>query len=258
MSDERRFFMEIEGSVVVVTGASSGIGLATARSFAHAGAKVVLAARSSETLNAVAEELRQQGHEALALATDMTDQVQVQHLIEATCDYYGHLDILINNAALGSAAFVADEPVDHFRQLFDVNVFGPLYAMQAAIPRMRQHGGGVIINVSSGASRAALPGLAAYGASKAALDLLSNTARKELVTENIRVITIYPPNTATNAAKHMLGDPQLLMSNLSKVLSSAGMTVVTAESVAEKIVEAARNEPDNLFLDEGLLKESVS
>jgi NADP-dependent 3-hydroxy acid dehydrogenase YdfG len=192
--------MQIQGSVVVVTGASSGIGLATARSFARAGTKVVLAARSSETINAVAEELRELGYEALALTTDVRDQTQVQHLIDATCDYYGHLDILINNAALGSAAFVADEPVDHFRQLFNVNVFGPLYAMQAAIPRMRQHGGGLIMNVSSGASRAAIPGLAAYGASKAALDLVSNTARKELATENIRVITVY---TATNAEKRI-------------------------------------------------------
>ena len=142
--------MEIQGSVVVVTGASSGIGLATVCSFARAGTKVVLAARSSETINAVAEELRELGHEALALTTDVSDQTQVQQLIDATCDYYGHLDILINNASLGSAAFVADERADHFRQLFAVNVFGPLYAMQAAIPRMRQHGGGLIINVSSG------------------------------------------------------------------------------------------------------------
>lgn len=250
--------MEIQGSVVIVTGASSGIGLATARSFAKAGAKVVLAARSSETLNAVAEELRQQGREALAIATDMTDQAQVRHLIEATCNNYGHLDILINNAALGSAGYVADEPVDHFSQLFDVNVFGPLYAMQAAIPRMRQHGGGIIMNVSSGASRVAIPGLVAYGASKAALDLMSNTARKELVTENIRVITIYPPNTATNAAKHMLGDPQLLASSLNNELSSAGMIVVAAEFVAEKIVEGARNEPYDLVLDEGLLKAELA
>jgi len=250
--------MEIEGSVVVVTGASSGIGLATARSFASAGGKVVLAARSRETINAVAEELRELGHEALAFTTDVRDQTQVQHLIEATYDYYGHLDILINNAAQGSAAFVADESVNHFRQLFDVNVFGPLYAMQAAIKRMRQQGEGLIINVSSGASRAAIPGLAAYGASKAALDLVSNTARKELATENIRVITVYPPNTATNAAKHMLGDPEFLRRRLEKVLTSAGMVVVPAEYVAEKIVEAARNEPDDLFLDEGLLKEMVS
>src|SRR5258708_12430721 len=161
MSNERRFFMQIQGSVVVVTGASSGIGLATARSFDRAGAKVVLAARSSETINAVAEELRELGHEALALATDVRDQLQVQHLIEATCDYYGHLDILINNAALGSAAFVADEPVDHFRQLFEVNVFGPLYAMQPAIPSMRQPGG-VILHIISAASIPAIPAPAPY------------------------------------------------------------------------------------------------
>jgi NADP-dependent 3-hydroxy acid dehydrogenase YdfG len=122
--------MEIQGRVVIVTGASSGIGLATARSFAQAGAKVVLAARSSETINAVAEELREFGYEALAITTDVRDQTQVQHLIDATCVYYGHLDILINNAALGSAGFVADETVDHFRQLFDVNVFGPLYSQR--------------------------------------------------------------------------------------------------------------------------------
>jgi NAD(P)-dependent dehydrogenase (short-subunit alcohol dehydrogenase family) len=206
----------------------------------------------------VAEELRELGYEALAIPTDVSDQTQVQHLIDATCVYYGHLNILINNAALGSAAFVADELVDHFRQLFDINVFGPLYAIQAAIPRMRQHGGGLIMNVSSGASRAAIPGLVAYGASKAALDLISNTARKELADENIRIITIYPPNTATNAAKHMLGDPEFLSRSLEKALTSTGMVVVPAEYVAEKIVEAARDEPEDLFLDEGLLKEMVS
>jgi NAD(P)-dependent dehydrogenase (short-subunit alcohol dehydrogenase family) len=130
--------------------------------------------------------------------------------------------------------------------------------MQATIKRMRQHGGGLIINVSSGASKAALPGLVAYGASKAALDLVSNTARKELAAENIRIITVYPPNTATNAVKHMLGDPELLRHILEEALTSIGMVVVPAEYVAEKIVEAARNEPEDLFLDEGLLKEMVS
>ncbi len=86
--------MQVPRSVVVVTGASSGIGLATARSFANAGAKVVLAARSIETLNAVAQELRQQGHEALAIATDVRDQAQVNHLIDATYEHFGQIDIL--------------------------------------------------------------------------------------------------------------------------------------------------------------------
>lgn len=250
--------MEVPGSVVVVTGASSGIGLATVRSFANAGAKVVLAARSIDTLNAVAQELRELGHEALAIATDVRDQAQVNHLIDATYEHFGHIDILINNAGQGTAGFVTDTPVDHYRQLFDLNVFGPLYAMQAAIPRMRQHGGGLIINISSGAGRLHIPGFSAYGASKAALDLISNTVRKELATENIRVITIYPPNTATDAAKNMLGDPRLLKDILGDVLKSTSMIPVTAETVAEKIVEAARTEPADLFLDEGMYKETAS
>jgi NADP-dependent 3-hydroxy acid dehydrogenase YdfG len=101
MSNERKFFMEIQGSVVVVTGASSGIGLATARSFAQAGAKVVLAARSSETINAVAEELRELGYEALAITTDVRDQTQVQHLIDKLVGYKGRADLVCSGNAGG-------------------------------------------------------------------------------------------------------------------------------------------------------------
>ncbi len=254
--------METQGSVVIVTGASSGIGLATAYSFAKAGGKVVLAARSIDTLNAAAKKLRQEGHEALAIATDVRDQAQVSHLIDATCEHFGHIDILINNAGRGTAGFLLKTPATHFHELFDLNVFGPLYAMQAAIPRMRQHGGGLIINISSGAGRRHIPGFSAYGASKAALDLISNTVREELATENIRVVTIYPPNTASDAAKNMLGDPRLtmefLMGILGNVLKSTSMVPVTAESVAEKIVEAARTEPADLFLDAGMYKEAAA
>jgi NAD(P)-dependent dehydrogenase (short-subunit alcohol dehydrogenase family) len=187
----------------------------------------------------------------------VTDQTQVNQLIEATCEHFGRVDILINNAGQTAVGFVADAPVAHFRQVFELNVFGPLYAMQAAIKRMRQHGGGLIINVSSGAGRLRVPGLSPYGASKAALDLISNTVRKELAPENIRVVTIYPPNTATDAARHMVGDPHLLMSIASKMLESTSMVPKTAEFVAEQIVEAARTEPAELFLDAGMYKEAA-
>jgi NADP-dependent 3-hydroxy acid dehydrogenase YdfG len=250
--------MEILNSVVIVTGASSGIGLATARSFAKAGGKVVLAARSIDILNTVAEEIRQQGYEALAVATDMRDQAQVERLINAACAHFGHINILINNAGRGTVAYVVDTPIAHYRELFDLNVFGPLYAMQAAISRMRQHGGGLIINVSSGAGRRHIPGLSAYGASKAALDLISNTVREELARENISVVTVYPPNTESDAAKNMLGDPRvampLLMEIIGKVVKREHMVPVPAELVAQKILEAARKEPPDpdLFLDAGM------
>src|SRR6059058_5449278 len=176
--------MVLKGSVVVVTGASSGIGLATARSFAAAGAKVVLAARSKEKLAAFAEELRAKGLEAVAVPADVRERAQVDCLIESTYERYGRLDILVNNAGRGTAAYVVDTPLAHYRELFDLNVFGPLYAMQAAIPRMCEQGGGLIVNVSSGAGRRHIPGLSAYGASKAALDLISNTVRGEVARES--------------------------------------------------------------------------
>jgi NAD(P)-dependent dehydrogenase (short-subunit alcohol dehydrogenase family) len=256
--------MEIKGSVVVVTGASSGIGLAAARSFAAAGAKVVLAARSKEKLEALAEELRTKGLEAYAVPTDVREQAQVDHLIKSVYGRYGRLDILVNNAGRGTAAKVVDTPIAHYREIFDLNVFGPLHAMQAAIPGMRGHGGGLIINVSSSAGRMRMPGFSAYGASKTALDLISNTVREELARENIRVITVYPPNTEIDVAKIMLGDPQLtmplLMEIIGKVVKKEHMVPVPAEIVAGKIVAAAKKGPPDpdLFLDASMyIEENV-
>jgi NAD(P)-dependent dehydrogenase (short-subunit alcohol dehydrogenase family) len=249
------------GSVVVVTGASSGIGRALAQRFAEAGAKVVLAARSSEKLGALSKELRARGLEALAIPTDVTDRTQVDQLIGSVFNRYQRLDILVNNAGRGAAAHVADTPPAHYRALFDLNVLGPVNMMQAAIPHMRAQGGGLIVNVSSGASRRPLPGLAAYGASKAALDLISNTAREELARDNIRIMTVYPPNTESEAARNMLGDPQiavgLLLEAITKAIKPDRMVPVPAETVASMIVEATRQTrptPD-LFLDAGMYVE---
>lgn len=250
--------MDLKGSVVVVTGASSGIGLATARSFASAGAKVVLAARSKEKLAGFAQELRANGLEAFAIPTDVTERTEVEHLIKSTYERYGRLDILVNNAARGAAAYVVDTPLAHYRELFEVNVLGPVSAMQSAIPGMRGQGGGLIINVSSGASRRPITALSAYGATKAALDLISNTVREELAGENIRVMTVYPPNTESDAARNMLGDPELgiplLMEGIGRVVKRERMLPVPAETVARRIVdEAGKEHPErDLFLDAGM------
>lgn len=247
--------MEIEGSVIVVTGASSGIGLALARRFAEEGAAVVLAARSAEKLAAIAKALRAQGGEALALATDVTARDQVDRLVATACERYGRLDILVNNAGRGAAGRVADAPAAHYRALFELNVLGALHAMQAAIPRMRAQGGGLIVNISSGAGRLAVPGLSAYGASKAALDLISNTARRELAHDNIRLVTVYPPNTESEAAANMLGDPAtvgpLLLEAIATAVKPEKMMPVPAAGVAREIVDAISKEPlpADLFLD---------
>jgi NAD(P)-dependent dehydrogenase (short-subunit alcohol dehydrogenase family) len=238
--------MDVSGKVTIITGASGGIGLATATRFAAEGAKVVLAARSAEALAARAEELRGQGREAIALATDMCDQPAVARLIEQTFQLYGRIDIVINNAGQAAAGNVADMSVEDFRRILDLNVFGVLYAMQAAIPRMREGGGGLIINVSSMVTKMHIPGLGAYAATKSALNMLSETARVELASDHIRVIVVYPRMTATDFGKHSLGDQRLRGSQRA---GSANVVQDRAETVAQKILEAARNEPEEQYMD---------
>jgi NADP-dependent 3-hydroxy acid dehydrogenase YdfG len=141
--------MDIQDKVVLITGASGGIGLATARLFAEAGAKVALAARSADTLTTIVNELHEQHHEALAVPTDMRNKDAIEALVDSVFQQYGRIDILINNAGQTVLGSVADVDIDQFRQIFELNVLGPVEAMQAIIPKMRQNGGGLIINVSS-------------------------------------------------------------------------------------------------------------
>ncbi|HEY3415358.1 MAG TPA: SDR family oxidoreductase, partial [Armatimonadota bacterium] len=201
--------MDIQGKVVIVTGASDGIGLATAHRLAAAGAKVVLSARSQEKLEATAGELRSQGYEAVAIPADMRLKPDVDRMVEETARKFGRLDALVNNAGQAVAGDIASLDLEAFRQIIDLNVFGPVYAMQAVIPHMRGNGGGVIVNVSSMVSKMAIPGLAGYASTKAALNMLSQTARGELAPENIRVITVFPRMTATSFGKNSLGNREM-------------------------------------------------
>ena len=236
--------MEIKNSATIITGASSGIGLATARRFAAAGARVVLAARSEAVLERTAAQLRQAGHTALAVRTDMTIRSDVEHLMALACGEAGRIDVLINNAGQAAAGRVADLNEEDMRRIMDLNVFGPLYAMQAAVPRMRAGGGGVIINVSSMVTKMHIVGLAAYASTKAALNMLSDTARAELAPENIRVITVYPRLTATDFGKNSLGTQALR----ERQRAPSDMTADSAEFVAEKILLAALHEPAEQFM----------
>ena len=239
--------MEIKDKVVLITGASAGIGLATARRFATAGAKAALAARSIEKLDQLADELRSQGHEAIAVPTDMRNKAEVDQLVAATLQHFGRIDILINNAGQATAGTIADVSIDHYRQIMELNVFGPLYAMQAVIPKMRQTGGGLILNISSMVSKMNIPGLATYASTKSALNMLSDTARVELRPDNIRVITVYPRVTATDFGRNSLGNPQMRQRQRTNV--GADVVVDSPEFVAEKILEAAQTEPAEQYMD---------
>jgi len=185
--------VEIGNSVVLVTGASSGIGAATARAAAGAGARVVLAARREDRIRALAEELPH----AHAVACDVTDARQLAVAVQTAVDGYGRLDVLVNNAGQGLHVPLADVDPDDFRAVLELNVVAALAAMQAVVPVMRRQGAGSIVNVSSGTTLAVRPGAGAYAASKAALNMLSSVARLELADAGIVVSTVYPFITAT-------------------------------------------------------------
>lgn len=239
--------MDVQGKVVVITGASMGIGLATARRFAAAGAKVVLAARSTDLIEKRVDELTLQGAEALAVATDVTVQAEVVRLIETTIQHYGRIDILINNAGQTELGPVATFDLDDYRKIIDLNIFGPLYAIQAVTPKMREAGGGVIINVSSMVSKMNIPMIGAYASTKAALNMLSGTARAELEPHNIRVITMYPRLTATDFGRNARGDQEMRRQREGNYFANGD----SPDLVAQKILEAAQNEPVEQYIDSG-------
>lgn len=185
--------MDINGAVVLVTGASSGIEAATARAASRAGARVVLVARREDRIRQLADELG----EALPVRCDVTDAGQVEAVVRAATQTFGRLDVLVNVAGQGLQATIDEIDPNDFRALLDLNLVAPLITMQAVIPVMREQGAGSIVNVGSGISFAAIPGSGAYAASKAGLAKLSAVARAELVDASIAVSTIYPFVTAT-------------------------------------------------------------
>lgn len=205
---------------------------------------MVLAARTADKLTALAAELHNQHHEAFAVPTDMRDKTEVVNLIDKTMERFGRIDILINNAGQSAAGTIAEVTPDHFKSIFILNVFGPLYAIQAAVPKMRAKGGGLIINISSMVSRMKIPGLGAYAATKCALNMLTDTARVELAADNIRLITVYPRMTATDFGKNALGNQQMR-----SFQRESAPAADSADQVAGKILEAAQKEPPEQFME---------
>jgi NADP-dependent 3-hydroxy acid dehydrogenase YdfG len=197
--------MDINAAVMLVTGASSGIGAATARAASHAGARLVLVARREERIRHLADEL---GH-AVAVACDVTDAVQVQAAVNTATKTFGRIDILVNSAGQGLQATLEEIDPDDLRAILDLNLVAPLITMQAVVPLMRKQGVGSIVNISSGITFASIPGSGAYAASKAGLEKLSAVARAELMGEGIAVSTMYPFVTATEFTTSVREVPRL-------------------------------------------------
>ncbi len=183
---------KLRDRVILITGASSGIGEATARHLAGEGATVVLAARRRERLQRLAEEIAASGGRALAIPTDITVDADRRHLIERTLHVYGRLDALINNAGYGQRGPIECVPIEAIRQNFETNLFSLIALTQLVIPILRTQGRGRIVNVSSVAGRIARPFSAVYDATKHALEAISDGLRGELAPFGIHVIVIEP------------------------------------------------------------------
>ena len=183
----------VDGKVVLITGASSGIGEATARLVARQGGLPVLSARRADRLEALAQELPG----ALAVQADMRNPEQVRRMVETTLERYGRLDALINNAGQGLHLPLEQVSLEDLVAITELNFYAPLVAMQAVLPAMRSQETGTIVNVSSGTSRRVLAGVGAYAATKSALNMLTLVAREELAPDGIVVSVVYPSVTAT-------------------------------------------------------------
>jgi NADP-dependent 3-hydroxy acid dehydrogenase YdfG len=187
----------IEGKVVVITGASSGLGEATARHLSAHGAVVALGARRLERIQALADELNRNGGKAIALATDVTKHEEVKALVDAAVQAFGRIDVMVNNAGLMPHSPLERLKIDDWNQTIDVNIKGVLYGIAAALPYMQQQKSGHIINVSSVAGRTVRPGSAVYAATKSAVLMISEGLRQEVKPYDIRTTVVSPGAIAT-------------------------------------------------------------
>ena len=197
----------IKEKVVVITGASSGLGEATARLLSAEGASVVLGARREQRLRSLADEVTTKGGKATAMATDVTKREQVQKLVDTAVQTYGRIDVIINNAGLMPQSLLEQLKVDEWERMIDVNIKGVLYGIAAALPYMQKQKAGHIINVSSVAGHKVGPGSSVYAATKHAVRALSEGLRQEVKPYNIRTTVVSPgavatelPNTITDAS----------------------------------------------------------
>ncbi len=218
------------GKVVLITGASSGIGKECAKIFAKAGCKVVLASRNFEALSKVADEIKTFNLDALVVQTDVSNFESLNNLVEQTLKNFGRVDILINNAGFGIYGWFHQTPFEEIEKIMRVNFLGAVYLMHKIIPLMIEQGGGIIVNISSVVGKRGVSGMGIYSASKFALSGLTEALRVEYNKLGIRFIGVHPGTTDTKFfenAKYYGTDRM-----------QGRFMIMSAEKVAKEILKA--------------------
>lgn len=240
--DDTIMAVKLKGAVAVITGASSGIGRATALKFASKGTTVVVAARREEALNDLVSEIERSGGRALAVPTDVSDEQAVQRLAEQAVQTFGKIDIWVNNAGVLLYGSVTDVPMTDVRRLMEINFIGQMHGARAALPVFRAQGSGTLIDVSSVVTRMPQPYSSAYVASKHAVQALGQVLRQELLLageKNIHVVNVLPAVIDTPIFQSA--------GNYTGRQPKAPPPVYPAKDVADAIVRAAINPQRNVY-----------
>lgn len=240
---------KLDGKVAVITGASSGIGEATAEALAAEGAAVVVAARREDRLSDLVERITGNGGKALSVECDVTDEGAAHALIERAKDELGSVDILVNNAGVMLLSKIERGLSDQWRQMFDVNVLGLLYVTDAAIAIMKEQQSGHIVNISSVAGRKSGPLRGAYSGTKFAVNAISEALRQELQEDNIRITMIEPGAVATELTDHITDEEA--KEGVSGMI--AAMVPLQSEDIANAIAYVV-TQPQRVSVNEVLIR----
>jgi NADP-dependent 3-hydroxy acid dehydrogenase YdfG len=240
----------LEGKVAAITGASSGIGAATAEALAAEGAAVALGARRADKLDELRERIESSGGRAVAIETDVTDEASARAFVEGAKEQLGSLDVLVNNAGVMLLGPIGGAPTDQWRTMVEVNVLGLMYCTHAALPIMSDGGGGHIVNISSVAGRQANAGSGVYNATKWGVGAFSEALRQEAQGAGVRVTIIEPGYVETELQGH--NEHPAVKEQIEKMQQQIG-EVLQPEDIAEAIAFAVTR-PQRVSINEVLIR----